>query len=210
MEALDGGRLQAGHLRCWARGGELAKLPSGSVALLVGAMLSRDADAYWVGLDFMQMYTYRNRGLLEDLRPQILLAVERASGGELGGRRHDAAHGFVEIVSWMLTKGREDGDARKVALELAKILANPTGYHDEQFYAPLVPLLLSGFPEIAWPILGQTILSDQLKGWVLRTVLRGNAFFGTFASAAPILSLPEDVLFAWCHANPNGAPAFCG
>ena len=27
-------------------------------------------------------------------------------------------------------------------------------------------------------------------------------------ASAPMLSLPEDVLFAWCHAHPDGAPAF--
>ena len=56
---------------------------------------------------------------------------------------------------------------------LAKILANPKEYEDEQFYTPLVPSLLSGFPEIVWPLWGQVILSDTLKRWVLGTVLRG-------------------------------------
>ena len=207
MEALEAGRLHAGHLRCWALGGELAKLPSGSVAPLFDAMLSQGADAYWVGLALMHMYSYRNKGLLEELRPQIQLAVEQLSGRQMGGGRHDGAHGFAEILSWILSKGREDEDARKVALELAKILGNTTGYQEQQCYAPLVPLLLSGFPEISWPILGQAILSDQLKRWVLRTMLRGNAF-PEHSSSAPILSLPEDVLFAWCHANSDRAPAF--
>ena len=207
MEALEGGRLQAGHLRCWALGGELAKLSSSSVAPLFDVMLSQRADTYWVGLDLMHMYAYRDRELLEDLRPQILLVVEGASRWQLRGGRHDAGHGFAEILSWILAKGREDEDARKVALELAKFLADPPGYEDEQFYAPLLPLLLSGFPEIAWPILGQTILTDQLKGWLLRTMLRGNAFL-EHSSSAPILSLHEDALFAWCHANSDGAPAF--
>ena len=207
IEALEGGRLQAGHLRCWALGGELAKVSPGSAAPLFDAMLSQSADVYSVGLDLMHMYAYRNREVLDELRPQILLAVERASCLQLGGGRSDAAHDFSEILSWILVKGRDDADARKVALELARVLANPTGYEDEQFYAPLLPILLSGFPEIAWPILGQTILTDQLKGWLLRTILRGNAF-SEHSSSAPILSLPEDVLFAWCHANSDGAPAF--
>lgn len=207
IEALEGGRLQAGHLRCWALGGELAKVSPRSVAPLFDAMLSQSGDAYSAGLDLMHMYAYRDRELLDGLRPQILLAVERASCLQLGGGRPDAAHDFAEILSWFLVKGRDNEDARKVALELAKVLADPTGYEDEQFYAPLVPILLSGFPEIAWPILGQTILTDQLKGWLLRTMLRGNAFL-EHSSSAPILSLPEDVLFAWCHANSDGAPAF--
>ena len=38
-------------------------------------------------------------------------------------------------------------------------------------------------------------------------MLRGNAFL-EHSSSAPILSLPEDVFFAWCHANSDGAPAF--
>ena len=87
MEAFEGGRLQAGHLRCWALGAELAKLPSGSVAPMFDAMLSQGADAYGVGLDLMQMYTYGSRELLEELRPQILLAVDRAGRSAVGKRR---------------------------------------------------------------------------------------------------------------------------
>ena len=207
MEAFEGGRLQAGHLRCWALGGELAKLPSGSVAPMFDAMLSQGADAYGVGLDLMQMYTYGSRELLEELRPQILLAVDRAGDRQLGSGGSDAAHDFSEILGWLLAKGREDEDARRVALGLAKILANPKEYEDEQFYTPLVPSLLSGFPEIVWPLWGQVILSDTLKRWVLGTVLRGNMFLES-SHVAPILSLPEEVLFAWCHAHPEGAPAF--
>ena len=205
--ALEEGWLRAGHLRCWALGGELAKIPTGSVAPLFDAMLAHSAEAYTVGLDLIQMYTYGDRELLEGLRPQILLAVQKAADWELGEGRADAVHDCSEILGWILAKGREDKDARTVAQELAKLLSNTSGYDDEQFLAPLVPSLLSGFPEIVWPLLGHTLLSDPLKGWVLRTVLRGDTFSDRMASA-PMLSLPEDVLFAWCHAHPDGAPAF--
>ena len=207
IEALDEGRLSAGHLQCWALGGELAKLPAGTVAPLFDAMFSHSAEAYGVALDLMQMYTFRDRKLLEGLRPQILLAVEKAADWELDSGRTDDSHDFAEILDWVLAKGRDDGDARTVALKLAKLLVNATEYQEGQHLTPLVPALLSGFPEIVWPLWGQAALSEPLKRWVFQTVLRGDTFSDHKASS-PILSLPEDVLFAWCHTHPDGAPAF--
>ena len=72
---------------------------------------------------------------------------------------------------------------------------------------PLIRFLLRYFPEIAWPIVGQTVISDPVRAWRLRYLLRGS-LSSDERHDAPILSLPEDVLFEWCRANPDRAPAF--
>ena len=59
---------------------------------------------------------------------------------------------------------------------------------------PLVRLLLSGFPEIAWPLLGQAMISGEHESRQIVPML-------------PLIELPEDTLFAWCHAHPDRAPA---
>ena len=160
------------------KGANWQKFLTGSVAPLFDAMLAHSAEAYAVGLDLIQMYTYGDKKLLEGLRPQILLAVQKAADWELGGGRADAVHDFSEVVGWILAKGREDKDARTVAQELAKLLANTTESDDEQFIAPLVPSLLSGFPEIVWPLLGHAVLSDPLKGMGVADSFTGGYFFG--------------------------------
>ena len=81
------------------------------------------------------------------------------------------------------------------------------GIEYEGVVAPLLPALLSGYPELVWPLLGQAVLSDPVQAWTLRTILAGQPHWGD-GPKAPILSLPEDVLFGWCHANPEGASAF--
>ena len=72
---------------------------------------------------------------------------------------------------------------------------------------PVVSPLLSGFPEIAWPIVGQAIVSDQGQAWCFESIL-GDRISSVKDQNPAILSLPEDTLFAWCRAHPDRAPAF--
>ena len=63
------------------------------------------------------------------------------------------------------------------------------------------------FPEVVWPLLGQAIVSDRKKAWRFELLL-GDKFAFDDAQRPSLLFLPEDVLFAWCHAYPDTAPAF--
>ena len=67
--------------------------------------------------------------------------------------------------------------------------------------------LLKGFPEIVWPLLGRAIVSERQRAWQLEQLL-GDAFAFGDTTSPPLLCLPEDVLFAWCHAHLDAAPAF--
>ena len=78
----------------------------------------------------------------------------------------------------------------------------------ERLLAPLVPKLLADFPETVWPLIGQAILAaDAKRSFLLRIILGDPRSFGRTANSI-ILQLPEETLFAWCHANPKRAPAF--
>ena len=120
-------------------------------------------------------------------------------------------------MQWLLKKGRDDPDARVAALALSRVLADRQDDStegmlrarmiEERMIEPVIRLLLGNFPEIAWPVVGQTILSDPVRGWRLGYLLGSRLSSGERHDAA-ILSLPEDVLFEWCRAHPGGAPAF--
>ena len=116
------------------------------------------------------------------------------------------AHHFGEMIGWLLGRGRDDADARAVAAALAKHLADNPDSDASGFIKPLLPTMLSAFPTIVWPPLGQAMVQDRTKAWQIEHVL-GDSF--SFAEKKPaILSVPEDILFAWCHAHPDVAPAF--
>ncbi len=70
-----------------------------------------------------------------------------------------------------------------------------------------MPLLLSDFPEISWPLISQAITSEKMAGWKFRHLL-GDTYSFRDTPKPPILNLPEETLFAWCHANPDTAPEF--
>ena len=72
---------------------------------------------------------------------------------------------------------------------------------------PILPTLLSEYPEFSWPLIGQSMLSSDGTHFLLKCMLQEPPRFEPLGRP-PILSLPEDVLFAWCHAHPNSAPAF--
>jgi hypothetical protein len=72
---------------------------------------------------------------------------------------------------------------------------------------PLLPIMLSKFALVTWPIIGQAIVADRKKAWQLQMTL-GDAFAFDQVKKPMILHLPTDMLFAWCHAHPDVAPAF--
>ena len=161
---------------------------------------------------------------LSDFRPQLLRLVQRA--GRMGKRESfqppqldgsgmmsgDMEHYHLEeLVLHILSKGRGDSDARKVALALARTLADEG--HDRGFNRwiakrnSVLAKMLSGFPEIVWPLVGGMIVTNPRLASRMTYVL-GQSYSLRDDDNPAILDLPEDTLFAWCHANPNVAPAF--
>jgi DNA-binding transcriptional regulator YiaG len=191
----------------WAYGGVLSKLPAGILAPLFDLMLGMDEHAYSVALDLIGMYVHGQRQRLEELRPQLKLAVRNVGlRPKRRGSRMDAHH-FKEMIGWLLAKGWDDPDARSVALMLAKHIADNPDSDAVEMIQPLLPAMLSKFAPIVWPVFGQVIVADKAKGWYLEHSL-GDSFTFEAEKNPAVLKVPEDILFAWCHAHPDAGPAF--
>ena len=207
LSALQVSALHPYHMLQWGGGGILAEVEAQAVAPLFAELIDHSLEGYAVALDLMGMYAFRRSEVLENFRPQLRGAADnlmRWSPSRLPGM---AEHHFGDLMGWLLEKGRGDPDARATALALTKALVSSADDGAERLVKPLIRPLLEGFPEIAWPILGHTVLSDPVRGWRLGYLLRGN-ISSEERHNAPMLSLPEDVLFEWCRANPDRAPAF--
>ena len=209
VSALRSGRLPPWPLMHWTTGGVLAKIRPHVVAPLFDAMLDDGVQAFGVAVDLMGMYSFGARDKLEDLRPQLRKCAEKLA--QLASSELHRLHGhhFAELMKWILGKGREDRDACAVALILATAVVNLAHDHGERLLEPVLRDLVRGFPDIAWPIIGGAITSDQKIAWRLEYVL-GSLSRSSGRQDAAILELPEDALFAWCHAHPETAPAFVG
>ena len=205
--AFQGNLVPAWRLMQWTSGGVLAKVPDQAIAPLFDTMLDHSAEAFAVGVELMGMYAHGAHGALEGLRPQVRKAAENVARWGRSSRGAMYNHHFDQILTWILKKGRQDPDARAIALCLARAIANFTDWRDVHVIKPIVPLLLSGFPEIVLPLVGQAIVSEPTRAWLLEDVL-GDRFSSDLEQNPPILSLPEDALFAWCHAYPDRVPAF--
>lgn len=207
VRALSVGLLTPWQLEQWSIGRCLEYTPPASIALLVDALLSRGDDGFQVTAILMHMYAHGAAERLEGLRPQIRRLAELFTRWERGVGFSIADHDFLELMKWMLAKGREDDDARATALTLAKAVAANEDHGSERCVKVLIPLLLEGFPEIVWPIFSQEIVSDDGRPWRMEYLL-GERPSRDGETTPPILSLPDDSLFAWCHAHPDQAPAF--
>ena len=213
IDALKAGTLPPWRLNRWSLGGVLTKVPATAVAQLLDAMFDHSADGFAEAVELMGMYAYPEAERLDQLRPQVLRLAKNAAGLTVPGiRSHNRQrmdeHHFNRIMDWMLSKGRQDPDAVSTSLVLARGLADIDGMGSESLLGPLVPKLLADFPETVWPLIGQAILSaDARRSFLLRGILGDPRPFGRTANSI-ILQLPEETLFAWCHANPDRAPAF--
>ena len=122
-------------------------------------------------------------------------------------------HFFKKLMTWMLKQEPGDHDVVATAMTLAKVAANlpdADSYDRERNEAlrSILRILLSRFAGVAWPLIGAAIISTK-GAYVFQSMMRGKIEIG-HQSNPPILSLPEDILFAWCHAHPEHAPAFAG
>ena len=209
VSAMEKGSLRPRHLTMWSYGSVLSEIPAPTVATLVDAILGQDAEGFAVALELMDMYTFGRKEKLEGLRPQILKVAEQATSRHVVPDPVMTEHHFEEVIGWVLDKGRQDDDARTVALILARNLAYSETFYQDRLLERVVPTLLRGFPEIAWPLISQAIVSGREQALRLQLMM-GDAFSFDHEPDSMILNLPEDVLFAWCHANPDHGPAFAG
>lgn len=210
--ALGEGLLSPDYLAPWISRRALAKIPASEVAPLFDMMVDHSAVAFTIAVELMGTYADVATKNLDDLRPQIRKLAEKVTWwqGSWGGVEADAY--FEQIMKWMLSKGRQDPDARATALAFAKALVEGGGWEHAECIESVTPILLSEFPEIAWPIIGQAIVSDKVWAQSLLYVLGETSSIdrqqNPMILSPAILSLPEDTLFAWCHAHPDRAPVF--
>jgi hypothetical protein len=103
-------------------------------------------------------------------------------------------HHFNELMTWLLGHGREDADARAVALTLTRQLIakiQTESLSDERRIRPLLPLLLKKFPEIVWPLIGNAITSDPKVAWRFQYSLGKGFSFASNREQPPISSYPR-------------------
>lgn len=205
--ALQEGTLPPTAMSYWGMGGVFSQLDTASAAPLFNYLLAQEGIGYSIALDIMGMFVHGESDRLEELRPQVLLAVDNVRNRtQRHGSQMDAHH-FKEVVGWLLKKGRQDADARMAAGKLATYLAADPDSIGRDLIKPLLPIMLDRFAPIAWPPFGNAIVRDRLTAWHIEHVL-GDSFSFAKRKQPAILHVPEDILFAWAHANPDAGPAF--
>ena len=204
MAALEAELIGPLDVTPWMAGGVLARLPEPEVAPLFDALVRHGAGGFAIAVELLGMYVHGKLDRLENLRPQILKIVDCLADYVQSLQRGMTAHHFENVIQWLLEKGRQDRDACAAALSLAGAFVKAVEARTDRFIRPVLPALLSGFPEIVWPLIGKAIVSGQ--PWRYRPAFGKNS--SRNEGRAAILSLPEDSLFAWCRAHPDEAPAF--
>ena len=208
QSSLLAGLLPPWRLTQWSFGGALARVDVQVVAPLFDQLLDHGLDGYCVSLDLMGMYAFGRLEVLEAFRPQLRKAAENLTRWSTLRPHAMEEHHFGGLMKWLLEKGREDPDACAVALALSRALDIDQKNILKDMIKPVMRLLLGSFPEISWQILGQAVLSDPVRAWRLGLLLGSRQSLSDERHHADILAIPEEALFAWCRANPGGAPAF--
>ena len=207
MGALQDGLLPPQQFNQWSFGGKLAEVSAPDVAPLIDVLLEHSPEAFSQAVNLMGMYSFGAPEKLLDLRPQVLKMAENACRWRSIRDTAECEYHFERIIGWFLGEGRKNPDACAVALALAKSAVKVEKINDDFLLKPVLPKLLSEFPEITWPLIGHTIVSDPRRAMRLRYMLGDPYSFGNRSNPV-IMNLPEDTLIAWCYAHPDRAPAF--
>ena len=159
-------------------------------------------------LYLMGMYALEDLSKLDSLQLQLLEVAENIKMFQIGmGPSEMDSFYFEKLMGHVLGKGRDGPFSTTLALTLAQALSTSVEFEVERLVKPLLPTLLANFPEVVWPLLGNSAISDVRISYHMRSIL-GDLYFAKQGDTPPILSLPEATLFAWRYANPSKAPAF--
>ncbi len=206
---LENNLISHREMIAWKYGSALSELQPSEVSPLFDLMLrSEDPPSFATAVDLMSSYSYRQQEHLENLRPQLLFIADHSPTKRLWAFSAFQTHTYEILMSWIISKGITDADARQVAITLVKqLIRENLEYDDERMIGQLLPALLSNFAEIVWPLISRAIEKNDITSCRLSMMLREKLPFGNSENPT-ILSLHENILFGWCCANPQIGPAF--
>ena len=206
-EALRADLLPPLELMRWTLAAARDKLSPSDLAPLLDALLDRGREGFPVTAHLIYTYVCDAPDEIDGLWPQVSRAAEGVTQWKLAEGDAMTEYAFESLMKLILKRGRQDPKARALALTLAGAFVESLGTDNDQLVKPLLPFLLSEFPEIAWPLIGRAAISETGPRWFLELELGEKPSSETQAGPA-ILDLPLETLFAWCQAHPDSAPAF--
>ena len=216
ISALQNRLLLPRWLHCTIIDRVLHNVSPQAAAHLIDVLIEHSGEGFASALDLLGMYIHEDCERLETFRPQIRRIAENIIHWPWNGQADDPnsktmmKYVFEKIITWTLKKGPDDRDAVTTAMILAKavagIVAIDYDYNRQEALRSVLPILLSRFPGIAWPLIGSVIISTK-RIYSFEDFI-GHELNWRHRMRSPLLSLPEDTLFSWCHAHPERAPAF--
>lgn len=202
IEAVRKKRLNPSELMQWTLANNQEEF-----APLFDALLDQGSEGFPAVVHLICTYVGNDGDIIDRLWPQVTRVAEGTmcwKDIEVDGM---TAYNFEKLMEGGLNRGGQDPSARALALKLACTFIAWIGSSKPRLIEPLLPLLLSDFPEISWLLIGQAIISRDEQRLLFQFALGDMSRPETQPNPA-ILNLPEETLFAWCLANPDRAPAF--
>lgn len=202
--ALETNLIEPNEMNSWCRTA-LTELPPSDVAPLFGFMLEKkEPGLFEIALKLMGMYMHDKEERLDELTPQLLLAAEYPS--IVRDWNNESPYHYEVLMNRLISRGSEDPDARTAAILISRRLVDESLHlNGVQIISRILPALLSNLGEVVWPLISKAV-EERPDEWKLSDALTCRPPHGGEDPA--ILSLPENLLFGWCHANPRFAPAF--
>ena len=217
ISALQNGSLSPRWLDCITIGEVLHSISLQNAAHLIDILIDHSGEGFSIALNLLGSYLYEDCTRLEAFRSQVRKIAESilrwrwtSQANEPNGQVMREYY-FVKLITCMLQYGPGDCDATATAMALAKAVASLTDINydsaREKALRAVLPILLSKFSGIAWPLIGSAIISTK-RAYIFESFMNGDNLFGHQRVNSPLLDLPENTLFAWCHSHPEQAPAF--
>lgn len=166
------------------------------------------AQASWVALNVMYMYSYRNDEFIDTARCEIkklLTAVPLYA---------DKNKVSMDLYHWhdmakKLLKTRDVSFAVLLTNQLILACKDGLNHGDIRSYTkPLMLNLMKDYSDVLWPIVGEAIIrSEGRERYWLRQLLVKEA---SLASNVPsvLSNIPPEKIIEWCSKNGEFAPSF--
>ena len=206
-EAIRANLLPPLRLMQWTLAADRDNLAPSDLAPVLDALLDHGREGFPVAVHLICRYATDAPARIAGLWPKVARIAAGVTRWDHAEGDAMTEHRFKSLMAMTLKRGRQDSNARALALTLAGAFVKSLGTENARLVEPLLPRLLSDFPEIAWPLIGQAAISETSPRRLLEFAL-GEQPSPETQRRPPILHLPLEALFAWCRAHPERAPVF--
>lgn len=193
-------------LKVFSYGRVLDHLPPSDLVTFTERLLEHGGSGAWTALEIIFMYSHGDIVRWQACRAQLRTLLMHPNLHFTDSLKTMDLPAWEEIGSKLLTEAADEELARELLTKILAACATEHSYLEFDYaFRPILQLLLEQYRDAVWPAMSDALLSDDYHTAFNLGGLLGSHFHER-RKPNLLLTLPDEVLIAWCERYPTQAP----